>query len=358
MAMKQAAETVSGPVSGPVSGRAMGLASATPVQQDDGNAERGATTSQRRRRRARLLLTGATPLDALLPSWLLALQAANAPATTRATYRIGVERFMTYLRIEGRSLRAGEVLREDVQGFVLKLHELEYAPSTARLWLVAVQSFCGWLVEQGELATSPATQIRAPQLPERLTRTLTEDEARRLIAACRSDTYNPFNARRDEALVRLALDSGLREAELASLRLEDIDLMARVARVVGKGDRERIVGFGVKTAAAIDRYLRARRAHRYATLPWLWLGHRGRFGKQGIYLAVVTRGELAGLGHVRPHMLRHTWADLCLRNGMQQHDLKQLGGWKSDTTMWRYGASLRGERAIAAHKQFGPGDRL
>lgn len=89
----------------------------------------------------------------------------------------------------------GDITRADVQGFVEKLLDLEYAPATARRWLTAVQVFGNWLVEEGELAISPATHVRAPQLPERLTRTLSEEEARRLIRACHGDD---FGSRRDD----------------------------------------------------------------------------------------------------------------------------------------------------------------
>ena len=121
---------------------------------------------------------------------------------------------------------------------------------------------------------------------------LTEEELRRLLKACEG---RDFESRRDMTIVRLLLDTGMRRAELAGLKVEDIDFEMNVALVMGKGRRPRACPFGRKTALALDRYLRVRSQHREAHRPELWLGHAGPMTANGIFQAVRRRARQTGL---------------------------------------------------------------
>ena len=110
-------------------------------------------------------------------------------------------------------------------------------------------------------------------MPEQPVPIVPEEGLQRLLAACAGKT---FDARRDTAIVMFLLDTGARRAELAGLRVADLDLDLDVALVLGKGRRERALPFGRNTAVALDRYLRVRTRHKLAGLPWLWLGRAGR----------------------------------------------------------------------------------
>ncbi len=109
-----------------------------------------------------------------------------------------------------------------------------------------------------------------------------------------------FNERQDTAILRLFFDSGVRHAEMGGLRVEDVDLKARSLNVLGKGSRRRTVIFGTNTAMAIDRYLRVRRGHPDAGVPWLWLGRQGQLGGNGIAQMLRRRCRLAGLPELHP----------------------------------------------------------
>src|SRR5207247_2047677 len=97
------------------------------------------------------------------------------------------------------------------------------------------------------------------------------------------------------------IDTGARLAEVAGLKLEgedggDVDLEGGVLRVTGKGRRQRLLPIGARTTKAIDRYLRKRAQSHYATLPWLWIGKKGRLTDSGIRQMVWQRSLDAGIG--------------------------------------------------------------
>src|SRR5438128_9802804 len=111
------------------------------------------------------------------------------------------------------------------------------------------------------------------------------------------------------------VDTGMRRDEVVGLRLDTLDVADHVALVLGKGRRERACPFGRKTALALDRYLRVRRRHPHAELPWCWIQRRGRLHESGLATMLRRRGERVGMADLHPHQLRHTFAHAWLSAG-------------------------------------------
>ncbi len=146
------------------------------------------------------------------------------------------------------------------------------AAATARSRQLAVRRFASWLAEEGEIPADPFLGVKSPKLDERVVEPLTDDELRALLKACvppkGATPAEALRHRRDEAIVRVMLETGTRAGEVVALELGDVDLINGALTVRrGKGGKGRVVPIGPEASLALDRYLRLRRAHRLAASP-------------------------------------------------------------------------------------------
>jgi integrase/recombinase XerC len=289
----------------------------------------------------------------------------GASAHTLRGYAADLAEFRRFLR----ATRVGgweEVDARVLRGYLAWLHGRGLAKSSIARKLAAVRSCFRFLTRRGALPANPARHVRTPRLGRRLPSFLPKDESKDLLDTTFEDTDA---GRRDRALLELLYACGLRVAECCGLDLEDVDRRHGTVRVLGKGNRERMIPVGDAALAALDHYLEGRGAYLEGRGAYLggrgaYLGGRGaNLGGRGANLAgraaaagplfrnprgerlttrsvhriVGRRARAAGIARrVTPHTLRHTFATHLLGEGADLRLIQELLGHRRLSTTQRY----------------------
>lgn len=294
-------------------------------------------------------------LDDLAASFGRHLRAERLSDRTVVIYGQAVRYFSDWLVSQGREPTVSELTKAAIREWLATLADRGLEPGTIRTRHLSMNRFCRWLVDEEELDKNPLVGLKLPTPSQKPVPVVPDDDLVRLLRTC---SGRSFRERRDEAIIRLLLDTGVRISEACGLTLDDLDLDREMAIIRGKGNKERQVYYAARTARALDRYLRLRSVSRWSHLPHVWLSQRGGLSTDGARGMIETRAERAGIGHIHPHQLRHTFAHDFLSNGGQERDLMRLAGWSSSEMLSRYGASAADARAAAAARRMRRGDRV
>lgn len=291
-------------------------------------------------------------LAALLPSWKLALQADRKSPQTIDAYTTGVRQFLRWCAEEGHAPALDRTL---VRGWVTGLLDGGAAPATARTRQMALKRYSAWLVEEDLADADPLRDLKPPKLDTKVVEGLTDDDCARLVKACQG---KEFIDRRDEAVARLLIETGMRAGEVLGLAVGDVDLAQGLAVVRrGKGGKGRVVPFGPEVARSIDRYLRMRRSHRLAHTEALWLGGGGQqFRYHGLDVAMKHRAEMAGIKNFHCHLFRNTAATRWLAAGGSENGLMAVAGWSSRDMLDRYTKASASDRAATEARRLDLGN--
>jgi integrase/recombinase XerC len=274
-------------------------------------------------------------MDELLGRYLesLALERNLSPYTLRnydGDLR-GLLAFLDERRMEPRAL-SRQVFRE----YLSRLVAAGISPGSIQRKVSAARGFYRWLQAQGAIERNPLANVKGPRKPRRLPSFLTHDEVTALIS-CPQGTRP--QAMRDRAMLELLYATGMRVSEIVALNLNDVDLDGQTVRVLGKGNKERMVIMGDPARESLEQYLRDARP-RLATGPEraLFLNRDGgRLSVRRVQLMLRRYATAAGLGkRAYPHLLRHTFATHLLDGGADLRVVQELLGHANVNTTQVY----------------------
>jgi site-specific recombinase XerD len=306
------------------------------------------------------------PLTAFVTSWQLALEAAAKSPRTVRSYLDSVKALHAFLTRQGLPSDVEGVEADHLRAFLLA-EEQRTSAASAAVHFRNLRVFFGWLAREEERSNpNPMDRVEGPKVSKKAKSFFDDEELARLLKTCQGSS---FADRRDTAILRVLIDTGLRVSGLANLRYDlddedrnDVFLTQRRLRIRLKGGDETWVPIGKKAAAVLDRYIRVRARHDQASSPWLWLGVQGHntahMTDSGIRNMVGRRGEQAGIQNVHPHRFRRSFADKWLAAGGSTDDLMHITGWKTYDMVREYTEARGIARAHDAHARLSPGDRI
>ena len=300
-------------------------------------------------------------------SWLT-VERGLAP-NSLAAYRRDLRRYAAFLRARG--ITDPRTVGEDVvRAYVAELESARdeeggprFKQSSVARALVAVRSFHRFCVDEGVTTADPSETVFSSRVPQGIPKALTEAEVEGLLGAVIGDEPR---AQRDRAILELLYGTGIRISELVGLDLYDVDLEDGMARVMGKGSKERMVPVGRSARRVLQTYLGdGRRAltpvkpTRTADRDALFLNARGgRLTRQGCWKIVRAAGSRVGLdGRLSPHVLRHSCATHMLDHGADIRVVQELLGHASISTTQVY-TKVSPERLKAVYETAHPRARL
>ncbi len=257
-----------------------------------------------------------------------------SPFTVR-NYLTDLGHFLAFLEQEGVALEG--LTRQDFRRYLARLLEEGVATASVARKVSTVRTFLRFLVREGYLAQDPLAGVRGPKRPRRLPAYLSPQQVAALIEA--ASGLGPFDLR-DRALLELLYASGVRVSEAVGLDVDDVDLRAGMARVRGKGGKERMVLLGRPAVEALRRYL-AQGRPALARSPQegaLFLNRDGRrLSARSVQAIVRAYAQKAGIDRrVWPHLLRHTFATHMLDGGADLRVVQELLGHASPTSTQIY----------------------
>lgn len=255
-------------------------------------------------------------------NYYLRIERAMSPNTV-ASYCSDVEFFLQYY-----ALSLSDLQPEHIEGFILSRDFLSKR-SQARL-LSSLRSFCTWLVMEGLLKDNPCDRVDAPKLGRYLPDVLSVEEVEAVIATADTTTWMGL---RDKALLEVLYGCGLRVSEAVSLKISNFYIEDSFVRIVGKGNKERIVPIGEMAIGAVLAYLENRPAE-FSGVDELFLNRYGKaLSRVSAFNTVKKMTLAAGVNKsVSPHTFRHSFATHLIENGADLRVVQEMLGHESVAT--------------------------
>ena len=271
-------------------------------------------------------------------AWM-AVEKGYAKATL-AAYQGDLSTFERFLSERGLSLAdPAAITRRDLHAFLAELHRARQAKTSMSRKLSCLRGFFRFQMRRGGLGANPAAGLSNPKLSKPHPKSINVDQAFALLDSPGRGGRGDPEALRDTVLAELLYGSGLRISEALGLNINDVDAGTGMARVRGKGGKERLAPLSDTAIAALRAYLGVRHAYSAdPAQPALFLGARGRrLQRRQAARILEALSATAGLPTaVHPHMLRHSFASHMLQSGADMRAVQELLGHSRLSTTQRY----------------------
>lgn len=309
-------------------------------------------------------IAGSPPSDADAPAVLRGFKAylvaeSGLAENTVAAYMQDVKSFINFFG----GVRKAEL--GDVVAYVQKLSASGAAATSLSRRLSSLRVFYRYLLDEGEVVTSPLEFVESPKTPSRLPDYLQIEDVEAIIGAAAraldaaraagAPAKKTLSAARDVAMLALAYGCGLRATELVELKRPDVDLNLALLRVRGKGGKERLVPFGAVAKGYLYKYIELLEAAGVES-PFLFPSPRRAarpLSRQSLWKAVKRYAALAGVEGVKPHLFRHTFATHLIQAGADVRTVQELLGHANIATTRIY-AHLDTKTLKDFHEKYHP----
>ena len=281
----------------------------------------------------------------------------NSSAHTAAAYESDISQFLDFAaqHLDTAYLEPSHLQLGTIRAFMAELYRQGHARASVARKLSALRAFGRFLRREGLIDSDPASLAASPKRERKIPAHLSIDEMTRLLEM--PDVTDPLGCR-DRAILELFYASGLRLSELVGLDLDDVNLRARMVRVMGKGAKERLVPFNSATESSLREWLKARallranrsserrpegreprgQSRRAASREPLYLNFRGArlTGRSVQRLVARYVGSCSTRFGISPHALRHSFATHLLQRGADLRAIQELLGHVQLSTTQRY----------------------
>lgn len=290
---------------------------------------------------------------------------------SREYYNNILAKFLWYARSQGWPADPSLITREHIRDLLDYVTREKYrwpesprscyklaSPATVHHYGVVVKTLFNWAEEEGYLEVNPIRRLKPGPPRYREVAPYSDEEVQAMLGRCEADArfrYR-FLGLRNKAIISLFIDTGLRLAELADIRLSDLDPKLQQVQVVGKGAKARVVPINGEARKALRHYLEIRPPGDDR----LWQTSDGQpLSAYSIQIMIQRLKRRAGIrGGGGPHRFRHYFATRYLENGGDLNTLRLLLGHSTLAMVLKYSRYIDVKKALAGHQQFSPLDRL
>lgn len=259
----------------------------------------------------------------------LKFQKRYSPYTIRS-YRDDLLQFVDYLDMQFGTLPLNEITHTYIRSWLASMKERNNTSRTINRKISCLKSFFKYLVKKGQLDQTPMSRVISPKIGKRLPDFIRMEDSDKLIAVINNaEDWKSLNT---GMLITIFYNTGIRLSELVNLKHEQIDFSKRQIKVLGKGNKERIIPVSEVIIAAINKYMEAKRKEFQGADQVLLVTEKGkRMYPKYAYLLVKSflESEVQTLQKKSPHVLRHSFATHLSNNGADLKAIKDLLGHSS-----------------------------